>query len=157
MDKKYENENESNIEILTKFISLLLLLSIGLVLFSFFIFFFFISLLARPDLPTVLFFETEPALVKFELWNLTVFMISIVFQRLSRNFLMIVCILTRISLADHAKCPRAVGEYEVCLLSVIMRSVRTRERARDGKWNMWTTGRSMFCLQNQSFSPRSIY
>ena len=53
-----------------KKISLLLLLSIGIVLFLFsffFFFFFFISLLARADLPTVLFFETEPALVKFEL------------------------------------------------------------------------------------------
>ena len=68
-----------------------------------FLSFFFISLLARPYLSTVLFFETEPALVKFELWTLTVFMIFIVFQRLSRNFLMTVCILTRISLADHAK------------------------------------------------------
>ena len=144
-------------EILTKFISLLFLLYIGIVTLFFLPFFFFISLLARPYRSTVLFFETEPALVKFELWNLTVFMISIVFQRLSRNFLMIVCILTRISLADHTKCPRAVGEYEVCLLSVMMRSVRTRERARNGKWNMSTTGRSMFCLQNQSFSPRSIY
>ena len=54
-------------EILTKFISLLFLLCTGKVAFFFFPFFFFISLLARPYLSTVLFFETEAALVKFEL------------------------------------------------------------------------------------------
>ena len=54
-------------EILTKFISLLFLLYIGIVTLFFLPFFFFISLLARPYRSTVLFFETEPALVKFEL------------------------------------------------------------------------------------------
>ena len=54
-------------EILTKFISLLFLLYIGIVTLFFLPFLFFISLLARPYRSTVLFFETEPALVKFEL------------------------------------------------------------------------------------------
>ena len=54
-------------EILTKFFSLLFLLYIGIATFFFFPFFFFICLLARPYLSTVLFFETQPALVKFEL------------------------------------------------------------------------------------------
>ena len=60
-------KNEPNMEILTKFISLLFYCVFALRSFFSLSFFFFISLLARPYLSTVLFFETEPALVKFEL------------------------------------------------------------------------------------------
>ena len=58
-------------------------------------------------------------LVKYELWNLFIFMICIVFQRLSHNLPMFVFVfvkkLTRISLAIMLV-PGFVGEYETCLL-----------------------------------------
>ena len=147
--KEKKMKNESNMEILPNSLAYFFYCVLALWIFFFFPFFFHFFVSTTISFHSFVFWD-RAGTVKFELWNLIVFMIFIVSSDWAAIFLWLFVFWRALASPIMLRSSSSQGRKRIRNLPIVSYHAKYEDTWEEiGNWKMWTTGRSLFCLKTQ--------